>query len=44
MTLTGPREAPTEYDALRMMLFVSGKGQAGRHAFETRPLHLEHGW
>jgi predicted N-acetyltransferase YhbS len=43
-TLTGSREAPAEYDALRMMLFVSGKGKAGRHAFETRPLHIEHGW
>ena len=27
-----------------MMLSVSGKGKAGRHAFETRPLHNEHGW
>ena len=43
-TLTGPREAPAAYDALRMMLFVSGKGKAGRHAFETGPLHIEHGW
>ncbi len=43
-TLTGPREAPAAYDALRMMLFVSGKGKAGRRAFETRPLHIEHGW
>ena len=44
VTLTGPREAPAAYVALRMMLFVSVKGQAGRHAFETPPLHIEHGW
>ncbi len=43
-TLTGAREAPTEYDALRMMLFVSDRGRAGRGEFETQPLYIEHGW
>jgi GNAT superfamily N-acetyltransferase len=40
----GPREAPRASDALKMMLFVSEKGRAGRRAFETQPLHVEHGW
>jgi GNAT superfamily N-acetyltransferase len=40
----GPREAPRASDALKMMLFVSEKGRAGRRAFETQPLHLVHGW
>lgn len=43
-TLTGASEAPTEYDALRMMLFVSDRGRAGRGAFETQPMYIEHGW
>ena len=43
-TLLGPQDAPQSLDALRMMLFVSGKGKAGRQAFETQPLHVEFGW
>jgi hypothetical protein len=31
-------------DALRMMLFVSEKGKAGRGAFESNPLYGENGW
>jgi GNAT superfamily N-acetyltransferase len=42
--LKGPRGAPRISDALKMMLFVSEKGRAGRRAFETQPLHVEHGW
>jgi predicted acetyltransferase len=43
-TLTGDRDAPEEHDAVRLMIFVSEKGKAGRPAFETQPLYVEHGW
>jgi hypothetical protein len=43
-TLTGARDAPTEHEALRMVLFVSEKGRTNRRAFETQPLYLPHAW
>lgn len=43
-TLTGAGDAPAEHDALRMMLFVSDKGKAGRQSFRTQPLSVPHGW
>lgn len=33
-----------EATALKMMLFVSEKGQAGRTIFETQPLYVPQGW
>ena len=36
--------APEEHGALRMMLFISEKGKAGRRAFETLPLRVPFAW
>ncbi len=42
--LTGGGGEPEEHHALRMMLFVSEKGEAGRHAFRTSPLRILFPW
>lgn len=39
-TLIGPREAPTVYHLLLMMLFLSQKGQHGRASFKTEPIYF----
>jgi GNAT superfamily N-acetyltransferase len=44
ITLIGRKDAPSVIDAVRMMLFVSEKGKAGRGAFESHPLYVENGW
>jgi GNAT superfamily N-acetyltransferase len=44
LTLVGPAADPRPFDALRMMLFLSEKGQAGRRAFEQQPWHIAHHW
>jgi GNAT superfamily N-acetyltransferase len=44
LTLIGPAADPRPFDALRMMLFLSEKGQAGRRAFEQQPWHVAHHW
>ncbi len=43
-TLTGSVDSPEACDGLRMMLFVSEKGEAVREAFEGMPLYVEHLW
>ena len=43
-TLTGPPDSPEACEALRMMLFVSERGEAGREAFGGAPLYVEHLW
>ena len=35
---------PEVLDAVRMMLFISEKGRAGRHAFGTLPQHVPFPW
>lgn len=43
-TLTGAEHSPQVCEGLRMMLFLSEKGRAGREAFESVPLYVEHVW
>ncbi len=42
--LTGGGGEPEEHGALRMMQFVSEKGEAGRRAFGTLPLRIPFPW
>jgi predicted N-acetyltransferase YhbS len=44
VTQIGPAESPRPLDALRMMLFLSEKGKAGRTDFEERPWYIGHHW
>jgi predicted N-acetyltransferase YhbS len=44
LTLVGPAHDPHPSNALRMMLFLSEKGKAGRPAFEQKPWHIAHHW
>ena len=43
-TLLAGDGKPEVLDALLMMLFISERGRAGRHAFETLPLHVPFPW
>ncbi len=43
-TLTGAKNLPQVCEALRMMLFISETGEAGREAFGGMPLYVEHLW
>ena len=43
-TLVGPKADPSPYDVLRMMLFVSDRGKAGRLAFESQPWYVGDPW
>lgn len=43
-TLVGSKADPTPYGALRMMLFVSAKGRAGRPLFEGHPWYVGDPW
>ena len=43
-TVIGQDRSTHEYDALRMMQFVSQKGKASEHAFRSQPLHLAFAW
>jgi hypothetical protein len=40
MCLTGDPAGPVAHDDLPMMLFLSGKGQSKRAAFERAPVYV----
>ena len=47
VTFIGAKEQPERVDdEILMMLFISSKGQSGRQAFESKPIHFggDHTW